>query len=108
MWRSFDQLSDPDEPWSNGDPQHMVDELLDILTARPGWHADAVCRGNVGLFFAETWQDQDTAKALCGTCPVSPQCLQDALEVGAGADGVWGGTSKRERSRLRRGRRSAA
>lgn len=52
------------------------------------------------------------AKQICGRCPVRTECLDYAL---SGADtwkgistGIWGGTTPRERSRLRRARKEAA
>lgn len=40
------------------------------------------------------------AKEICAGCPVRQQCLDDALELGS--DGVWGGTTERERRQMRR------
>ena len=42
------------------------------------------------LFFAETPQDVEVAKALCLDCPVRQQCLAGALDRGE-PWGVWGG-----------------
>ena len=42
------------------------------------------------LFFAESPRDVEVAKALCGTCPVQPECLAGALERRE-PWGVWGG-----------------
>lgn len=42
------------------------------------------------LFFAETPQDVEAAKALCVDCPVRAQCLAGALDR-AEPWGVWGG-----------------
>jgi len=42
------------------------------------------------LFFAESPHDVEVAKALCGTCPVQPECLAGALERRE-PWGVWGG-----------------
>ena len=43
------------------------------------------------------------AKAVCGTCPVTNECLEFALETNQDS-GVWGGTSEEERRQLRRAR----
>jgi len=49
------------------------------------------CRVNdPELFFAETPQDVEIAKALCLDCPVRQQCLAGAQERGE-PWGVWGG-----------------
>ncbi|MCO5329925.1 MAG: WhiB family transcriptional regulator, partial [Ilumatobacteraceae bacterium] len=36
-----------------------------------------------------------------GDCPVSPDCLQYALETNQDS-GIWGGTSEEERRQMRR------
>ncbi|MFI8181066.1 WhiB family transcriptional regulator [Actinacidiphila glaucinigra] len=40
------------------------------------------------------------AKAVCGRCPVTFQCLEWALGAGP-MEGVWGGTTESERRALR-------
>jgi WhiB family redox-sensing transcriptional regulator len=59
------------------------------------------------LFFPERGASTTEAKAVCAGCPVTEDCLWFAL--GATDDrvpvqkfGIWGGTSERERRRLRR------
>jgi WhiB family transcriptional regulator, redox-sensing transcriptional regulator len=47
-------------------------------------------RENPELFFAETPQDVEIAKALCQECPVRAECLAGALERRE-PWGVWGG-----------------
>jgi WhiB family redox-sensing transcriptional regulator len=47
-------------------------------------------RENPELFFAETPQDVEVAKALCTACPVRAECLAGALERRE-PWGVWGG-----------------
>jgi WhiB family redox-sensing transcriptional regulator len=47
-------------------------------------------RENPELFFAETPQDVEIAKALCHGCPVRLECLAGALERRE-PWGVWGG-----------------
>jgi WhiB family transcriptional regulator, redox-sensing transcriptional regulator len=52
------------------------------------------------------------AKRICAACPVRAECLEYALS-GAGTwrgitTGIWGGTTPRERSRLRQARKAAA
>ena len=42
------------------------------------------------LFFAETPQDVEVAKALCSDCPVRAECLAGAKERREPC-GVWGG-----------------
>ena len=47
-------------------------------------------RESAELFFAETPQDVEVAKALCLDCPVRAECLAGALERRE-PWGVWGG-----------------
>ncbi|SEE92666.1 WhiB family transcriptional regulator, redox-sensing transcriptional regulator [Streptomyces sp. 3213] len=42
----------------------------------------------------------EEAKAVCDRCPVSERCLEWAMRVGQ-ADGIWGGTTERERRAMR-------
>ncbi|OIV37195.1 WhiB family transcriptional regulator [Mangrovactinospora gilvigrisea] len=52
---------------------------------------DLPCRSHdPEVFFAETPQDVEYAKALCTTCPVKAACLQGALDRRE-PWGVWGG-----------------
>jgi WhiB family redox-sensing transcriptional regulator len=52
---------------------------------------DIPCRGDdPELFFAESPEDVEFAKALCRTCAVRVACLQGALERQE-PWGVWGG-----------------
>ncbi len=48
------------------------------------------CRVDPDLWFAETPAQLETAKALCGDCPVRSACLAGALDRGE-PWGVWGG-----------------
>jgi len=41
------------------------------------------------------------AKAICSTCPVQSDCLTYAMD-GRVDDGVWGGTTGKERKAMRR------
>src|SRR5258708_5738734 len=92
------------------DPADVFDALSELceLTRRPAWHRDAACRGHTDLFFPIRGQAIEPAKAICTRCLVRDECLAAALEMGdggpVGAVGVWGGTSARERKKLRRPR----
>jgi WhiB family redox-sensing transcriptional regulator len=48
------------------------------------------CTDDPDLFFAESPQDVETAKAMCLDCPVRLRCLAGALERRE-PWGVWGG-----------------
>ena len=82
----------------------------------PGpWAADALCaQTDPDLWYPELGGHAQAAIArrICGICPVRAECLDYAL---AGADtwngfttGIWGGTTPRERARIRRARKAAA
>ena len=47
-------------------------------------------RHDPNLWFAESPDDLEIAKALCGPCPVRPACLAGALQRRE-PSGVWGG-----------------
>jgi WhiB family transcriptional regulator, redox-sensing transcriptional regulator len=58
---------------------------------RPGViNRDLPCMEDPELFFAESPDDVEDAKALCRGCPARIACLSGALERGE-PWGVWGG-----------------
>jgi hypothetical protein len=61
---------------------------------------------NTDMFFPEAHDPHtvDAAKAVCGTCPVAADCLDEAINLpdGWGEIGIWGGTSGRQRRILLR------
>ncbi len=71
------------------------------------WRKHAACNGcDVELFFpvgvtGPAVDQIEAAKAVCGRCPVQPECLDFALVTNQEC-GVWGGASEEERRRLRR------
>ena len=71
------------------------------------WRDDAVCiTVDPELFFpvgntGPALEQIERAKAVCGRCPVTEQCLQYALETNQDS-GVWGGMSEEERRSLKR------
>ena len=65
------------------------------------WMARGRCRRmDPGLFFPSDGVGVRHAQEICAQCSVTPECLRYALE-GRIDDGVWGGTSERQRRRLR-------
>jgi WhiB family redox-sensing transcriptional regulator len=48
--------------------------------------------------------ERDHARALCGGCPVTAACLELALRIPAGAHGLWGATTARDRRAILRRR----
>ncbi len=72
------------------------------------WREDAACRGlDTDIFFPDTQEDAEEAKAICAICPVREECLEYALATRQD-DGVWGGMTETERRRLRRRLREQA
>lgn len=71
----------------------------------PGdWTERAECRGwPTNIFFPERNDAGGVplARRICATCPVRTECLRWALDNDE-QFGIWGGTSQRERRRIRR------
>jgi WhiB family redox-sensing transcriptional regulator len=98
-----DDQAEPDPPVYD-DRDRVTLALVELLEARideAHWRARAACRNKPKWMFFPQRGDQETvraAKAVCGTCPVSAECL--AANLGE-RDGVYGGLSGRERRDLR-------
>ena len=76
----------------------------------PTWRKRAACRGiDADIFFPVTDDESDAveAKAICSVCPVRQACLEHALACRE-REGIWGGTTERERRRIVRQRRKSA
>ncbi|MDP8937855.1 MAG: WhiB family transcriptional regulator [Actinomycetota bacterium] len=72
--------------------------LADLLR-RPAWMAEGLCRDRPDVtWFPEKGQTAAPAKAVCAACPTRARCLEYAIETGV--EGIWGGTSTRERRTL--------
>jgi WhiB family redox-sensing transcriptional regulator len=64
------------------------------------WKLLGACRGkDLDIFFAEERGSDVIAKYFCARCVVRAQCLDVALENDE--RGVWGGTTERERRRIK-------
>lgn len=71
------------------------------------WWVDALCAEVGGDFWhPEKGGSTKAAKAICADCPVIAGCLEYALANNV--DGIWGGTSERERRALRLAQRTDA
>lgn len=69
---------------------------------REPWVERGACRGvDPALFFPGVGVTADAVRAVCAGCPVTAECLDYALRNGEHY-GIWGGTSERERRRMRR------
>lgn len=69
----------------------------------PEWMDDGACRGSdPDVFFPPKGHAgaAGEARQICATCKVIDECRDYALEHGL-KYGVWGGTSVRERRRIR-------
>ena len=65
------------------------------------WTDKAMCKDlDTQMFFPKRGEATTPIKLICGHCPVVKPCLEYALKRGE-KFGVWGGTSERERRRIR-------
>lgn len=68
---------------------------------RPHWQQHGAClASDPDTFFPERGEDSRPAKEICRGCPVRQECLDYALDTRQ-LYGIWGGTSERERRRMR-------
>ncbi|MGY5764954.1 WhiB family transcriptional regulator [Brachybacterium sp. DNPG3] len=76
------------------------------LTPLP-WVADALCaQTDPDAFFPDKGGPIKDAKKICGGCPVREECLEAGI---TGVEvGIWGGTTERDRQRIRAQRAAAA
>lgn len=90
---------------------HGVLDGAGVIT-RPAWQAKGACRRlTPALFFDEIGggegkEANERAKAVCATCPVCATCLEYAVSLRI-EDGIWGGTTAKERRCIVRRRRKA-
>lgn len=80
----------------------VEDDLSEPAPEDEPWHLQlGACRGvDPHMFFPERGEDTRPAKAVCFGCQVREECLQYALATRN--PGIWGGTSDRDRRRMRR------
>ncbi|MEA2477395.1 MAG: WhiB family transcriptional regulator, redox-sensing transcriptional regulator [Actinomycetota bacterium] len=82
--------------------QRITNKLLQPVE----WQAHARCTEpsvDPEIFFPERGGSSKAARAVCKDCKVREECLHYALN-NKEQFGIWGGTSERERRRLRRER----
>jgi WhiB family redox-sensing transcriptional regulator len=87
--------------------------MIIAAPSRLNWWSEAACQyADPDLFFpvSSTGRggEEARAKLICARCPVREQCLDYAMAAGSPLQGIWGGTSEQDRSRLRRNHRRAA
>lgn len=72
---------------------------------RGDWTRLALCavQGDKAWWFPDDYKSEDAARAIatCRACPVADVCLDHALRIGP-VEGVWAGTTPRQRVRMRR------
>lgn len=67
------------------------------------WMDNALCREiDAEMFFPPPNKVPHDAKKACRLCEVRAECLEYALTQGH-VDGVWGGTTPRERQQIMKG-----
>lgn len=74
----------------------------DELPSSPHWTELALCaQSDPEAWFPEKGCSTREAKKVCRGCPVRTECLDYALENDE-RFGVWGGTSEKQRRKLKR------
>lgn len=78
----------------------------------PEWHTWSLCAGmGVAAFFGSDAEERPTmkrselaaARVVCAACPVKRECLTWAIDpVTEERHGVWGGTSGRQRTQMKK------
>ena len=74
------------------------------LNLEQSWRLDALCHEpgyDLAAFYPERGQPTEPARAVCARCAVRDDCRDFALTEQI-KHGIWGGTTERERRRLRR------
>jgi WhiB family redox-sensing transcriptional regulator len=82
-----------------------VTRLLAHLDPDNPWRHLAACREleDKSLFFpVRGGNTHREALAVCHRCPVIAECLADALSLNANPEGIWGGTTRNQRTPMRR------
>ena len=65
------------------------------------WSDQAMCKDlDTQMFFPKRGEATKPIKIICSVCPVVKPCLEYAMKSSE-KFGVWGGTSERERRRMR-------
>jgi len=64
------------------------------------WMSKGICNDdNRSLFYSLYISDQRAAVKICQECPIINECLEYAIKNNE--IGVWGGTTEKQRKRLR-------
>jgi WhiB family redox-sensing transcriptional regulator len=70
----------------------------------PDWTESLCAQVGGDLWFPEKGESTKEAKAICRRCPLIAECLEWSLYI-EDDHGVWGGTSREDRKKLRPARR---
>lgn len=71
------------------------------------WTLTAACKDETTNIFFTNQYDYvalKKARSICSTCPVSETCLETALGYGYSLEGIWAGTTRRQRKKILRTR----
>ena len=89
-------------PW----PPPTLAEMAASLTPTPSapssstdWSKAACSHVDPEVFFPDQHQTAGQAKGICAICPLRVACLDEAMRLQI-REGVWGGTTPRERAAL--------
>lgn len=81
---------------------------VEMSHSEMSWRQHGACNGlDPSIFFPDSEESSDEAKSICAECMVRLSCLEHALTLRE-KDGVWGGTTEKERRRIIRQRRRSA
>lgn len=80
----------------------IIDYVVAPRLERPeDWRQQAACaETDPELWFPDGWHESPDAIAICNTCPVRQECLDDALRMDDNAFGIRGGLYPSERRKL--------
>jgi WhiB family redox-sensing transcriptional regulator len=82
---------------------YLADSLSDGYSIF--WRKIGKCRdADPAIFFPGHGVNIAKARKICFGCVVRAECLEYALQADSETSGVWGGTSERERRKIRRDR----
>jgi hypothetical protein len=73
-----------------------------LVDAQPAWRREAECRDmGTAVFFPARGQSNKPGLAVCGPCPVRPECLAEAIDEELD-HGIRGGLTARSRVAARK------
>lgn len=79
-----------------------VEALPMVDNAPQPWRAKALCaQTDPEAFFPDKGGKAREAKAVCRECPVTADCLAWVLSLDTRMEGIFGGTTEKERRKMR-------